>query len=377
MTARLSAGFVEPRLGDRSLGEVITSVGAAMGLSDFEDRLSLPAAPSYVVLVVDGLGEDNLRRNAACAPYLAELLDQHQPLTCGVPSTTATSITSLSTGLVAGQHGVVGYTSRIPGTNRLLNALTWDPTVAAEQWQPHINALARVHAAGAVATVVNKAQFEGSGLTLAGQRDVDFHGIDSVWERLDAVCDLAEQPGSLIYCYESDLDHTGHDTGCESAQWREVLSRVDAEAERLREELPAEVALLVTADHGMVDVPWTDRTEVADVPGLLDDVVLFGGEARFRHLYTRAGAGEEVAQRWQAELQQRAVVLTRDDAVERGWFGTVEDRVRPRLGDVMVAATGSHAVLAKRWFNVETKMVGFHGSLTPVEMNVPLLVDAP
>jgi hypothetical protein len=127
----------------------------------------------------------------------------------------------------------------------------------------------------------------------------------------------------------------------------------------------------------MVDVPWTDRTEVADVPGLLDDVVLFGGEARFRHLYTRAGASEEVAQRWQAELQQRAVVLTRDDAVERGWFGTVEDRVRPRLGDVMVAATGSHAVLAKRWFNVETKMVGFHGSLTPVEMNVPLLVDAP
>jgi hypothetical protein len=377
MTAQLSAGFVEPRLGGRSLGDVITSVGAAMGLSDFEDRLALPAAPSYVVLVVDGLGEHNLRRHAAFAPYLAGLLDQHEPLTCGVPSTTATSITSLSTGLEAGQHGVVGYTSRIPGTNRLLNALTWDTTVDPEHWQPHTNALASIHAAGAVTTVVNKAQFEGSGLTLAGQRDVDFHGIDTIWERLDAVCELAEQPGSLIYCYESDLDHTGHDKGCESAEWREVLSGVDAEAQRLRDELPAEVALLVTADHGMVDVPSSDRTEVADVPGLLDDVVLLGGEARFRHLYTRAGASDEVAQRWQAELQQRAVVLTRDDAVDRGWFGVVEDRVRPRLGDVMVAATGSHAVLARRWFNVETRMVGFHGSLTPVEMTVPLLIDAP
>jgi hypothetical protein len=95
-----------------------------------------------------------------------------------------------------------------------------------------------VHAAGAPTAVVNKAAFEGSGLTLCGQRDVDFHGIDSVWERLDAVCDLAERPGSLTYCYESDLDHTGHGKGCESPQWLEVLRKVDADVARLRDELP-------------------------------------------------------------------------------------------------------------------------------------------
>jgi hypothetical protein len=377
MTAGSTAGFLEPRLGERSLGEVITSVGAAMGLSDFEDQLALPPAPSYVVLLVDGLGEDNLRRNAADAPYLAGLLDRHPPLTCGVPSTTATSLTSLCTGLAAGRHGVVGYTSRIPGTSRLLNALKWDPTVSPEQWQPYPSALARVQAAGATAAVVNQAEFAGTGLTQCGQRDVDFHGIDSVWERLDAVCDLAERSGSLTYCYESELDHTGHDKGCESPEWLEGLRRVDAEVARLRDELPPEVALLVTADHGMVDVPDTDRIEVADVPELLDDVVLLGGEARFRHLYTRGGASSDVAVRWQAELGERAVVLTRDEAVDCGWFGAVEEQVRARLGDVMVAATGTHAVLAKRWFHVETTMVGFHGSLTPVEMTVPLLVDAP
>jgi hypothetical protein len=126
-----------------------------------------------------------------------------------------------------------------------------------------------------------------------------------------------------------------------------------------------------------VDVPQDDRVEVADVPGLLDDVVLLGGEARFRHVYTRAGAAAEVAARWQAELGERAVVQTREEAVARGWFGAVDELVMARLGDVMVAATGSHGVLAKRWFHVESKMIGFHGSLTPVEMVVPLLVDAP
>jgi len=377
MTVGSTAGFVEPGLGARSLGQVIPSVGAAMGLSDFEDSLALPPAQSYVVLLVDGLGEQNLRRNAADAPYLAGLLDRHAPLVCGVPSTTATSLTSLCTGLDAGRHGLVGYTSRIPGTERLLNALKWDPDVQPEQWQPYPSALARVHAAGAPTAVVNKAEFEGSGLTLCGQRDVAFHGIDSVWERLDAVCDLADRPGSLTYCYESELDHTGHGKGCESPQWLEVLRKVDADVARLRDELPTDVALLVTADHGMVDVPQDDRVEVADVPGLLDDVVLLGGEARFRHVYARAGAAADVAARWQAELGGRAVVQTRDEAVDRGWFGAVDEPVMARLGDVMVAATGSHAVLAKRWFHVESKMTGFHGSLTPVEMVVPLLVDAP
>jgi hypothetical protein len=377
MTTAATAGFLAPRLGERSLGEVITSVGAAMGLSDFEDRLGLPAAPSYVVLVVDGLGEHNLRRHACAAPYLASLLDRHEPLTCGVPSTTATSLTSLSTGLAPGRHGVLGYTSRIPGTDRLLNALKWDPSVAPELWQPHPSALARTHAAGASTAVVNQADFEGSGLTRAGQRDVAFHGIDSVWERLDTVCDLAERPGSLTYCYESELDHTGHGKGSESPEWLEVLRGIDAETARLREELPPEVALLVTADHGMVDVGPADRLEVADVPGLLDDVRLLGGEARFRHLYTRGGAADDVAARWSAELGERAVVVSRDEAIDAGWFGPVDDGVRARLGDVMVAATGTAAVLAKRWFHVETKLVGFHGSLTPAEMTVPLLVDAP
>lgn len=372
----MTAAFLEPRLGERSLGEVITSVGAAMGLSEFDDRLALPPAPSYVVLLVDGLGEANLRRHATDAPYLAGLLDRHQPLTCGVPSTTSTSLTSLSTGLSAGQHGLVGYTCRIPGTSRLLNTLAWDATVSPELWQPHPSALARVQAAGAPTAVVNKAEFEGSGLTRCGQRDVDFHGIDSLWERLEVVCDLAERPGSLTYCYESDLDSIGHGKGCESPQWLEALRRVDAEAARLRDELPAEVALLVTADHGMVDVPASDRTEVADVPGLLDDVVLLGGEARFRHLYTRGGAGSDVAARWQAELGEQAVVLTREQAIERGWFGIVDAAVLARLGDVMVAAAGTSAVLAERWFSAETAMVGFHGSLTPAEMSVPLLVDA-
>ncbi len=369
-------GFLAPRYGERSLGHLLPAVGAAMGLPGLEDRLGLPAASRYVVLVVDGLGELNLRRHAADAPYLASLLDAHEPLTCGVPSTTATSLTSIGTGLPPGRHGLVGYTSRIPGTDRLLNALKWDDSVDPEAWQPHESVLSALAGAGAAAAVVNPAEFEHSGLTRCGQRGVPYHGTTSSWERLDVVCELAEKPRSITYAYESELDHTGHGKGCESVEWLQVLRSVDSEAHRLRSELPGDCALLVTADHGMLDVATADRVDADDVPGLLDDVVLMGGEARFRHLYTRTGAVGDVVARWQAELGERALVCTRQDGIDADWFGDVDEHVRARLGDVLVASTAAFAVLSRRRFHVETKMVGFHGSLTPVEMRVPLLVDA-
>ena len=121
--------FVEPAYGGRSLGDVLPAVATALGVDvGFHDTtLELPPAGRYVVFLVDGLGHRLVDAHEEHAPYLHALL--REPGLAGVPSTTATSITSLGTALTPGQHGLVGYTSRIPGTERLLNALTWDKKV--------------------------------------------------------------------------------------------------------------------------------------------------------------------------------------------------------------------------------------------------------
>ncbi len=111
------------------------------------------------------------------------------------------------------------------------------------------------------------------------------------------------------------------------------------------------------------------------VPGMRDGVELVGGEARFRHVYCRPGAVEDVAAIWRTILGPNALVLTREVAIERGWFGHVEDRVRPRLGDVVAACAGDTAIMSSKDFPFEHKLIGMHGSLTPDEMLVPLLVD--
>jgi hypothetical protein len=377
-------GFVEPAYGDRSLGDVLPAVARALALpaevlGPGPSGLVLPSAPAYVVFLVDGLGAELLRRHAHAAPFLASLLDDPAagPTvgTAGVPSTTATSLTSLGTSLPPGTHGLVGFTSRIPGTDRLLNALAWDAAVDPATWQPHPTAFARLAAAGVAVSSVNKREFRDSGLTLVGYRGADYVGADRVGERIAAVVATAAARPSLTYVYDADLDWTGHRFGVASTQWLQQLAMVDAEAEQMREALPADVRLVVVADHGMVDSPPEARVDVDEVPVLRDGVTLLGGEARFRHLYCVGGAVDDVAATWRETLGERAEVLTRDQAVARGWFGELSPAVTPRIGDVLVAARGDLAVMSSVDFPYETTLVGLHGSLTAAEMLVPVVVS--
>ncbi len=368
-------GFVEPDYSGRSLGDVLPAVARALGvrLGTDGDALSLPPAPAYVVMLVDGLGFDLLAEHRAQAPYLHSLLGA-EPATCGVPSTTATSLTSLGTALTPGQHGLVGFTSRVPETGALLNSLFWDQPVDPLEWQPHATAFARLEAVGVHTSVVSKREFRGSGLTRAGQRGATFVGADDVAERIAGAVSSAERRPSLTYVYDGDLDWHGHRAGVDSQRWRTQLRDIDEDAQELRDALPEEVRLLVVADHGMVDSTPESHVDVDQTPELREGVSLLGGEARFRHVYCRGGAVDDVAATWRSVLDEKATVLTRDEAIQRGWFGPVDPQVRLRLGDVVAAAHDNWALMSSVDFAYEMTLVGLHGSLTPREMQIPILV---
>jgi hypothetical protein len=370
-------GFLAPAYGDRSLGDVVPAVAAALGtpIDGTPAGLTLPEASAYVVFLVDGLGARLLERYAHAAPFLAGQQAVQAPGTAGVPSTTATSLTSFGTGLTPGAHGLVGFTSRVPGTDRLLNALLWDKAVDPVEWQPHATAFTRLRRAGAGVTVVNKREFAGSGLTVAAHRGADYVGADRVGERIAAAVATSAERASLTYLYDGDLDWTGHKYGVASSQWLQQLAMIDAEAEQLREALPAGVRLVVVADHGMVDSAPEHRVDVDEQTELRSGVALMGGEARFRHLYCHGGAVPDVVATWAEVLGGRAEVMTRETAIGRGWFGPVSPSVLPRLGDVVVACCDDTAILSTTDFPYEATLVGLHGSLTPDEMLIPLLVS--
>ncbi|MFD2081159.1 alkaline phosphatase family protein [Actinopolymorpha cephalotaxi] len=367
-----------PRYGAGALSDVVPSALAALGLEGERDLLGLPPADRYVVLLVDGLGWHLLHAHAEDAPFLTGPGRIRRSLTVGAPSTTSTSLTSLGTGLAPGRHGVVGYTMAVPGTDRLLNTLRWDTTVEPLVWQPHRTAFERGVSAGVAVTTVSRKAFRGSGITVAGLRGGEFVPADSAGQATAGTVEASRRGDrSLVYLYEGDLDWTGHREGVNAPAWRHQLSAADSFAARLRASLPADVVLLVTGDHGMVDVPPDARVDVDSAPELRAGVRLVGGDPRLRFLYTDpgdSGAADDVVATWRERLGDGALVLTRDDAIAAGWFGEVEDRVRPRIGDVVIAALDDLAVECRREFPMEPLMVGWHGSLTPAEMLVPLVI---
>jgi len=208
------------------------------------------------------------------------------------------------------------------------------------------------------------------------QRGAAFLGADRAGERIAATVSCAAVPRSVTYVYVGELDSVGHRSGCESSAWRYQLAVVDGFARLLRSALSGETALVVVADHGMVDVPAAQRIDLDVEPDLRRGLSLVGGEARFRHLYCETSAVPGVVTRWRDRLGDRALVRTRNEAIDEGWFGAVEPAVLPRLGDVVVAGLDTAVVLTER-FTYESTLVGLHGSVTADEMWVPLLVDGP
>ena len=188
-----------------------------------------------------------------------------------------------------------------------------------------------------------------------------------------AAAALAEEPRALAMVYHAGLDSTGHVCGCTSDAWRFQLGHVDRLAEQLAGALPPGTAMYVTADHGMVDVGPADRVDADAQPELRDGVALLGGEPRARHVYARPGAAGDVLDTWRDTLGAAAWVVSREQAIDDGWFGPVRADLADRIGDVVAASAGPLAVVAATAEPRETALVGMHGSLAPTDQLVPLL----
>ncbi|MBO0810080.1 MAG: alkaline phosphatase family protein [Actinobacteria bacterium] len=354
-----------------------TSLLAALGARGEGNPLGLPRARRICLLVVDGLGWELLRDHPAAAPFLSELALTARPLTAGFPATTVTSLTSLGTGRPPGQHGLLGYQVRVPGREVLLNGLRWNADVDPVAWQPKPTVYERAAKAGIDAFRVASARLESTGLSTAAMRGNSYRPANSLGGLVaQAAGALRESSQALVSVYHGQLDSTGHAFGCRSDAWRYELGHVDKLAEQLAGALPEATTMYVTADHGMVDVLPDDRIDADSVPGMRDGVELLGGEARARHVYTAAGAADDVLAAWREILSERAWVLSREEAIAAGWFGPVDPALADRIGDVVAAPTGALAIVASKAEPLETALIGMHGSLTAADQFVPLLMHA-
>lgn len=368
-TSGAAGGPIIPDYGGANVRGIVPALlGPSTWTTGLPAWMPEPVASSHsvVLLVLDGLGWDQLQTHRDLMPTVAAMVGG--PIHTVAPTTTATALTSITTGLTPAEHGLVGY--RIVLGGEVVNVLRWcvgdqavrrsHPPSDVQPFEPFL---------GQTVPVVSVAELQGSGFSEAHLRGCDpvgWRASSSIAVQAGAQVEAGER---FVYCYYGGIDKIAHERGF-GPYYEAELRAADRLVADVLEALPVGATLLVTADHGQVHVG--DRIVIPS-PELLADVTLQSGEGRFRWLHAARGAVDAVAAVAREELGDVAWVVTKEQVLDECWFGPVmAPAVRSRLGDVALVAfepvsfddpadSGPFALVCR------------HGSLTSAEVNVPLV----
>jgi hypothetical protein len=330
----------------------------------------LQDAERIVLLVIDGLGYEQLQRHAHIAPNLMSLVGG--PITTIAPSTTASALTSLVTGASPAEHGIVGY--RMDMGDSIMNSLRWwSDTRDLRKVHPPATVQPIPPFVGMTIPVVSRAELEGSAFTeahLRGSRPCGWRAASSI---VAQCANLISSGEKFVYAYYDGVDKIAHERGF-GAYYDSEIAATDWLVESLLNTLPSGTTLAITADHGQVQVD-------DNVVHLSDDIKASlhhqSGEGRFRWLHAKRGQESDLLQIATDSYSDIAWVASRDQVIEEAWLGParggrIADQVKRRLGDVALVpftATTFDDPLDSGPFSLVCR----HGSLTADEMFVPFL----
>lgn len=352
------------------LGDVIPAAAASGGVRlQPSVGLQFPEARSVIVVVVDGLGWSLLEGHRGHVSTLRSFFSDTAVVSTCLPSTTAAALTSLTTGALPAQTQMMGYS--VAREDAVMNLLHFAPSVTPEKWQPQPTYFEQLQGSALRPVVVSDPRFQASGLTRASMRGAHFIGAASLTDRFLLAHRAAAKEPSLVYVYWSEIDHAGHQHGVHSQEWLANLEEFDRELGAFLRFVPKDTTVVLTADHGMVDVE--ERIDIAQTPALSEGVRLLAGEGRAVHVHAEPGEGAAVRARWRDYLGDHSVVLGPDDYPRVFGVGPGNALV----GDAVAFQGGRRVIVDSR--HQSAGMIGqkgVHGSFTDAEMFVPVMVLA-
>lgn len=364
-------GISRPRIPDYGGGCVSNIIPAILGPRGTSDLPAwMPSAVQgvgqVVLLVLDGLGWNQLQQRISMCPTLATM--SGKSITTVAPTTTVSALSSITTGLAPGEHGLIGYRMNMGG--RVMQMLRWGdekgdlrlmyPPDVIQPCPPFM---------GAAVPVLSKSELEGTAFTEAHLRGSRACGWRSASSIAVQIRDLLRSGSSFIYAYYDGIDKIAHERGF-GEYYDAELRQADRLVADIASVLVPGSVLLITADHGQVEVGANTMKLNAEVAAL---ITFQSGEGRFRWLHTRPNSVDDLCAVAKENYGEVAWVMRRDELIDGGWFGPrVSDASRQRLGDVALIA---HAPTS---FDDSADSGPFplmcrHGALTDDELDVPLL----
>lgn len=327
----------------------------------------IPESPTYVLALFDGLGSRQLGHRRA----LSLAAGSRGSISAPFPTTTTVAMSTIATGTHPVTHGIIGHQMWVPELEAVVNVLKWigqhgshidfDTT----GYLPGPNLWERLSAGGIEPVTVQPAHFATSPLTQMLYRGCRFEPVHTDAERLEATLDLAREPGRLVFVYFAEVDFAAHVAGQASAMYDDAVSQADTAWSILSSRLPQTATLVATADHGHVDFSPDQKLLVRD-PAYRD--LVFFGDPRAVMVRGDRDLIDRLAE------ETGSTVVDRPELIARLGEGDPHPGLDDRLPDALLDPPADRILLPRGF---DKRLTGYHGGLTPAEVDVPLLVASP
>lgn len=367
-----------------ALASIMNTIAHQFSVASYTASIDIPASDHYVLCLLDGLAYHSYLKHKAAAPFLSSS-DSCQILQAGFPSTTASSLTSLATGLDALEHGIVGSSFRHQG--HCFNPLRWcyfnvydkkakpievDLQVPLGTWRD-------LTQHGVAVNGFIPAEIADSRFTADVFAEAKIYGYDCLTDLVHTIrATIKYQQRSFTYVYFSALDSIGHSHGLDTNEWMEAFCSLDAIIRAIHHVVSDKACLLLSADHGMTHVDKSDMLDLSTISPLVESVDFMSGDIRARHIYLKPSYQERFSLKpWLEYLGENFMLFTQQEALESKLFGSLEDPdMKPRLGDLIVMSRTKHGLvnLQTKYDLIQSHWIGHHGAMTEAEQEVPLLI---
>ena len=360
-----------PAISPRSLNLTDVFLSAEASMLGERNAMNLQKVASSVVVMIDGLGYENLMSTKQ--GFMRSQLTDSDFAHCGFPSTTASSIASFATGANASSHGLIGYSVFDRSLNEVVNLLSgldrfsildyFKGTPLSERSRVPIHA-------------VTLAAYENSGFTRATMHGAKHHFENKISDRFETALRLTrEEPGCLVYLYIPELDKEAHRSGVESLQWHEVFDTVEREVQMLAAKVANDVGVLVTADHGVIDVAQANHVYLDEMPYLDGQLLSVCGDPRALYIYlVDQRKVSEISAMLSESFGESAAIVTPAELVALKYWGSSILEDHDVLPDLVILALGDIAIFHREFAKpTSLRMIGQHGSITERETKVPAL----
>lgn len=337
-----------------------------------QNAFDLNAVRSAVVVMVDGLGFYNLERNSAHAPFMSSV-EQRDQAFCGFPSTTVASITSLATGVAPGEHGLFGYRIFDRSLGEQVNLLS-----GLDKYQilNYLREKSISEKTNFEVFAVTRQEYADSGMTRATMPAAAHRFAETFEQRFEQAHKvLTDAQQALIYLYIPELDQCAHRFGAKSQEWTALLSRLDVALKQFIGSIAPDVGVLVTADHGIIDIAADDHIYLDDFADVSDALLDLAGDPRAPYLYLKSSSlTPQVKQFFESHFIDDFVLLSPDELVAQGLWSAAMLDDDDLLPDLVLISKRPVAVFHRGFSKAKSMaMIGHHGSLTAEETRVPLL----